>query len=195
MAGQETVVTERFSADEARPLPTRAETRRHLEQAQFYWLATARPDGRPHVMPILAVWLDGGLYFRIMHEDLQQHVQDAVDQLVESGAERGLQVAVYRIGPLVVDAVPGVADLATGRPVTSDTPFLSYSINKGVASTVVHVHAEHGVLTYDTRIVELWPELGAHGKDKARIRQALSLSAGVRGLPPGLTVEELWAGV
>ena len=26
------------------------------------WLATARPYGRPHVMPVLAVWMDGALY-------------------------------------------------------------------------------------------------------------------------------------
>jgi hypothetical protein len=28
-----------------------------------YWLATVRPDGAPHVRPVLAVWVDGGLYF------------------------------------------------------------------------------------------------------------------------------------
>jgi nitroimidazol reductase NimA-like FMN-containing flavoprotein (pyridoxamine 5'-phosphate oxidase superfamily) len=28
-----------------------------------HWLATARPDGRPHVMPVGAVWLDGKFYF------------------------------------------------------------------------------------------------------------------------------------
>jgi nitroimidazol reductase NimA-like FMN-containing flavoprotein (pyridoxamine 5'-phosphate oxidase superfamily) len=28
-----------------------------------YWLSTVRPDGRPHVTPLLGVWLDGGLYF------------------------------------------------------------------------------------------------------------------------------------
>lgn len=28
-----------------------------------YWLATVRPDGRPHVVPVLAVWLDGALHF------------------------------------------------------------------------------------------------------------------------------------
>jgi hypothetical protein len=43
---------------------------------------------------------------------LQQRVQAAVDHLVESGAERGLQVAVYRHGESVVDAVAGVADPA-----------------------------------------------------------------------------------
>ena len=87
--------------------------------------------------------------------DLQQQVQEAIDRLVESGPERGLQVAVYRHGEQVVDAVAGVADPETGRPVTSDTLFFSYSIGKGVASTVVHVLAERGVLDYDTRIAEL----------------------------------------
>jgi nitroimidazol reductase NimA-like FMN-containing flavoprotein (pyridoxamine 5'-phosphate oxidase superfamily) len=28
-----------------------------------YWLATVRPDGRPHVMPIMAVWESGSLFF------------------------------------------------------------------------------------------------------------------------------------
>lgn len=27
------------------------------------WLATVRPDGRPHMMPLGIVWVDGGLYF------------------------------------------------------------------------------------------------------------------------------------
>jgi hypothetical protein len=35
-----------------------------------------------------------------------------IDELVESGAERGVQVAVYRHGAQVVDAVAGVADPA-----------------------------------------------------------------------------------
>jgi hypothetical protein len=34
-----------------------------LEEAQLYWLATVRPDGRPHVAPLIAVWLDDRLYF------------------------------------------------------------------------------------------------------------------------------------
>jgi nitroimidazol reductase NimA-like FMN-containing flavoprotein (pyridoxamine 5'-phosphate oxidase superfamily) len=34
-----------------------------LESAEVYWLATVRPDGRPHVTPLIAVWLDNALYF------------------------------------------------------------------------------------------------------------------------------------
>ena len=123
--------------------------------------------------------------------DIQQQVQEAIGRLVESGAERGLQVAVYRYGEQIIDAVAGVADPSTGRPVTSDTRFFSYSIGKGVASTVVHVLAERDVIDYDTPIVELWPEFGAHGKEGATIRHALSQSVGVPGLPPGLTVEDM----
>ena len=48
--------------------------------------------------------------------DIQQQVQEAIDHLVESGVERGLQVAVYRHGDLVVDAVAGVADAPQRRP-------------------------------------------------------------------------------
>jgi Pyridoxamine 5'-phosphate oxidase len=34
-----------------------------LERARSYWLATTRPDGRPHVTPLWGVWVDGALYF------------------------------------------------------------------------------------------------------------------------------------
>lgn len=34
-----------------------------LTKAANYWFATTRPDGRPHVSPIWAVWMDGKVYF------------------------------------------------------------------------------------------------------------------------------------
>jgi uncharacterized pyridoxamine 5'-phosphate oxidase family protein len=34
-----------------------------LNKSRQYWIATARPDGRPHVMVVWALWLDGVLYF------------------------------------------------------------------------------------------------------------------------------------
>ena len=52
----------RFSSPDA--TPTRwAEGSERLEQAEVYWLSTVRPDGRPHVTPLLSVWLGGALYF------------------------------------------------------------------------------------------------------------------------------------
>jgi hypothetical protein len=34
-----------------------------FEGAEIYWLSTVRPDGRPHVTPLVAVCLDGQPYF------------------------------------------------------------------------------------------------------------------------------------
>jgi hypothetical protein len=51
-----------FSSDDATPTPW-AQARERLAKAKVYWLSTVRPDGRPHVTPIAAVWLDDALYF------------------------------------------------------------------------------------------------------------------------------------
>ena len=32
-----------------------------LAKAEVYWLSTVRPDGRPHVTPLIAVWHEGAL--------------------------------------------------------------------------------------------------------------------------------------
>jgi hypothetical protein len=37
--------------------------RQRLEDGRWYWLATEHPAGRPHVRPVLALWLDESLYF------------------------------------------------------------------------------------------------------------------------------------
>jgi general stress protein 26 len=52
----------RFSDPSA--VPTQWEqTQRILETAQLFWISTVRADGRPHVTPLVAVWLDGAIHF------------------------------------------------------------------------------------------------------------------------------------
>ena len=34
-----------------------------LQRSHDYWLATNRPDGRPHVMPVWGVWLNDAVWF------------------------------------------------------------------------------------------------------------------------------------
>ena len=123
--------------------------------------------------------------------EIQRQVQRAIGDLVDSGAERGMQVAVYRRGELVVDAVAGIADPATGRPVTSDTPFYNFSIVKGAAATIAHRLAESGLFGYETPVVDIWPEFAAHGKQKVTVRHILSHTAGVPGIPLDTTPEDL----
>jgi nitroimidazol reductase NimA-like FMN-containing flavoprotein (pyridoxamine 5'-phosphate oxidase superfamily) len=51
-----------FSSDDATATAW-AEGQTRLAQAEVFWLTTVRPNGRPHVTPLIAVWLDGALYF------------------------------------------------------------------------------------------------------------------------------------
>jgi nitroimidazol reductase NimA-like FMN-containing flavoprotein (pyridoxamine 5'-phosphate oxidase superfamily) len=57
-----TRLDERFSEPGTQPT-TWAATREVLEKAQISWISTVRADGRPHVTPLVAVWLDGALHF------------------------------------------------------------------------------------------------------------------------------------
>lgn len=57
-----TTIDQRFSDPNAAATDW-DETRRVLETAELFWLATVRTDGRPHVSPLVAVWLDDALHF------------------------------------------------------------------------------------------------------------------------------------
>jgi hypothetical protein len=53
---------ERFSTDGATETSW-AEARSRLEEAEVFWISTVRPDGRPHVTPLIAVLVDDALVF------------------------------------------------------------------------------------------------------------------------------------
>lgn len=57
-----TQLDERFSEPGA-TATTWERARAVLEAAQLSWISTVRADGRPHVTPLVAVWLDGALHF------------------------------------------------------------------------------------------------------------------------------------
>ncbi len=45
------------------------QTRQVLETAQLSWIVTVRGDGRPHMTPLVAVWMDGALHFTTGEEE------------------------------------------------------------------------------------------------------------------------------
>jgi CubicO group peptidase (beta-lactamase class C family) len=118
-------------------------------------------------------------------------VQRHIDTLVGTGAETGVQVAVYRDGALIVDAVAGTADTTTRRPVTSGTPIFSFSTGKNVTATLAHLLVARGFLDYDSPVTELWPEFGVHGKATATLRHVLTHTVGLPAMPDEITPSEL----
>ena len=66
-AGEPRVLRARFdpaygTAETEAPLPWDW-ARERLERSRNYWIATTRPDGRPHVMPVWGAFVDGNVVF------------------------------------------------------------------------------------------------------------------------------------
>jgi nitroimidazol reductase NimA-like FMN-containing flavoprotein (pyridoxamine 5'-phosphate oxidase superfamily) len=62
MTSPETKLDTRFSDSEAEATSW-DDTRQALEAAELFWITTVRRNGRPHVTPLVAVWLDERIYF------------------------------------------------------------------------------------------------------------------------------------
>lgn len=122
---------------------------------------------------------------------LQDQFQSLLDRFVASGRERGLQLAVYHEGRLVVNAFAGVCAAESGRPVDQQTLFPVFSVGKGLVATIIHRLVERGVLSYDTPLADLWPGFDAHGKSTILLRHALNHTAGLPYMPAGIGHAEL----
>ncbi|WP_309400528.1 serine hydrolase domain-containing protein [Cerasicoccus maritimus] len=122
-------------------------------------------------------------------------IQPLLDELVAEGGERGLQVAAYVDGQLVLDAWAGVADNRTGAEVSADTLFPVFSVTKGMVSTALHLLAERGQLDYETPVANYWPEFAANGKAAVTVRQCMNHTAGLYRMPHDLDHAKLadWA--
>jgi general stress protein 26 len=62
MGAPTTSLDTRFSDSASTPTPWE-DAVRVLETAELFWITTVRADGRPHVTPLVAVWLDGSIHF------------------------------------------------------------------------------------------------------------------------------------
>lgn len=128
---------------------------------------------------------------------LQSRIDTLLAKQCSDGRERGIQVVAYHRGELIVDTCAGIADVRTGVPVTRETLFPVFSVTKGFLATVIHQLVEQGLLSYDTRIAEVWPEFGAHGKTAITLEHVLRHRAGLPCLPPQITPEDTadWDGI
>jgi general stress protein 26 len=84
-----------------------AEVDEVLSSSEMFWLSTVRQDGRPHVTPLPAIWLDGMLHFCAgAHEQKAKNLQSNPRCILSTGANQ------FRSGLDVV--VEGTATCVTG---------------------------------------------------------------------------------
>ena len=62
MTTPRTELDTRFSEPGAQPTSWN-DTLGAIERAELFWISTVRRNGRPHVTPLVAVWLDDALHF------------------------------------------------------------------------------------------------------------------------------------
>lgn len=105
----------RYSGPGAQATPWQ-QARHALETAGVYWLSTVRPDGRPHVTPLIAVWRDRALHFCTGPEERKArnlaHNPHCTLTTGGNDLDKGLDVVVEgRAEPVTDEAVlAGLAD-------------------------------------------------------------------------------------
>ncbi len=104
-----------FPRDVAAFLPW-ARVEDHLRDAQYYWIATVRPDGRPHATPLWGVWLEMAWYFdgapqtrwarNLVHNPaLTMHLEPGDDVVIVEG---------------IVEHIPTMADEALAQRIIAE---------------------------------------------------------------------------
>jgi CubicO group peptidase (beta-lactamase class C family) len=122
-----------------------------------------------------------------------ERVRDVFAANFASDGEIGAGVCVYRDGRPVVDLWGGIADPDAGRPWTSDTLQLVYSVTKAAASACAHLLVQRGELDLDAPVSNYWPEFAAEGKERIPVRWLLSHRAGLPALDKPVPVADALA--
>ncbi|HEY1710585.1 MAG TPA: serine hydrolase domain-containing protein [Rhizomicrobium sp.] len=110
----------------------------------------------------------------------------------QANDEGGAQLCIYRQGHKVID-IWGGRDKVNDRPYDEDTITVIMSCTKGATAAVVHMLAERGLIDYEARVADYWPEFAANGKADARIWHLMSHSVGLVGVEPesGVTARDM----
>jgi hypothetical protein len=81
---------------ETTPPPDWAKVESWLARDRYYWLITSRPNGRPHTVPLWALWFNRRLYYNMSPETVTSrnlklnpyaiaHPQDAREAVIVEG--------------------------------------------------------------------------------------------------------------
>ncbi|MGH3637418.1 MAG: serine hydrolase domain-containing protein [Mycobacterium sp.] len=119
-------------------------------------------------------------------------VADALGQAIADGEEIGAAIAIDIDGETVVDIWGGHADAAKTQPWTADTIVNVWSSTKTVTALAGLMLIDRGLIGEDTKVVDVWPEFGAKGKEQIEFRHFLSHTSGVSGWEQPVTIEDTY---
>src|SRR5215211_894987 len=108
-----------------------------------------------------------------------EQVRREFERNFEERGELGGAVAAYSRGQKVVDLWGGVRDARDGSPWEEDTLVIVYSTSKGLAAIALALMHSRGLLDYEERVCDVWPEFAQQRKGGVTVRQLLGHEAGL----------------
>ncbi|KXS21205.1 beta-lactamase/transpeptidase-like protein [Gonapodya prolifera JEL478] len=106
-------------------------------------------------------------------------VREAFEANFTEALELGASYVAYYKGRKVVDLTGGWADTKKTRPYDSNTIHVVHSSGKAIEAIVAAHAVSKGVLSYEQRIADIWPEFGQGGKADVLVKDLLEHSGGV----------------
>ena len=126
-------------------------------------------------------------------DDKFARVRDAFERNFNDYGDVGASFAATLEGEFVIDLWAGHADKARTRAWQEDTIVNVYSTTKTMSFLCAFVLADRGLLDFNAKVTDYWPEYGQNGKQDTEVRHFMSHSAGVPGFAPALdSAEQLY---
>ena len=116
-------------------------------------------------------------------------VRQLYEQQMQTMAEENTQLCVYYRGERVVDLW---ASSKADSGFAADSLVNIFSSGKSLEAIAMAALVSKGLLSYDARITEYWPEFGANGKEGLTIADLMRHEAGLANFDTSLDMEDLF---
>ncbi|MDQ1106820.1 CubicO group peptidase (beta-lactamase class C family) [Nocardioides zeae] len=129
----------------------------------------AAPDRTPPASPAPR-GTTSGMSNRQLHR-----LTSAIEADIERGLYHGAVVKIARHGEVVLDTALGSTDVTAGRHASRSDVFRVLSVSKALTNTLVYNAIDRGLLSFNTRVVDVIPEFLGHDRFLAANKERVTL--------------------
>ena len=115
-------------------------------------------------------------------------VQQLFEKQMHSLAEENAQLCIYHCGQKVVDLWYSKADGPIFKP---DSLVNVFSSGKSLEAIAIASLVGKGLLSYETRVEDVWPEYRGGGKENTRVADVMRHEAGLANFDTAVDVDDL----
>jgi CubicO group peptidase (beta-lactamase class C family) len=117
-----------------------------------------------------------------------ESIRQLYEHNMQTMAEEHSQLCIYHEGTKVVDLW---ASISHEKEFTPDSIMNAFSSGKSLESIAIASLVGKGLLNYDAKITDYWPEFGANGKGEVTVADLMRHEAGLANLNSSLDMEDL----